>query len=67
MTESNATGPVVCTTCELEIVGQATVRGGRSFCCAGCAIGGPCICSYESGDPHPVDVAEARRDSERSR
>ena len=66
MSQSGATGPVICATCELEIVGPATVRGGRSFCCAGCAVGGPCICSYESADSHPVDVVEARRDGEPS-
>lgn len=67
MSQSNTTGPVVCATCEIEIVGQATVRGGRSFCCAGCAIGGPCICSYDSGDAHPVDVAATRPARQRSR
>ena len=41
------TEPFICVTCEIEIVGAATVHVGLPFCCAGCVAGGPCTCSYD--------------------
>ncbi len=36
-----------CVTCEAEIRGAPTFDTGLPFCCAGCAAGGPCLCSYD--------------------
>lgn len=46
---------IVCVSCEGDIVGSPEFHVGLAFCCAGCVVGGPCICSY---DPAP---GEARR------
>ena len=43
--------PFACVTCEAEIAGQAVFLVGLPFCCAGCAAGGPCICSYDEEVP----------------
>jgi transcription elongation GreA/GreB family factor len=44
--------PVTCATCELEILWPPIERDGGTYCCDGCAIGGPCTCSYdENPDP----------------
>ena len=39
--------PPICATCEIAIAGSPTYHDGIAFCCAGCAAGGPCICSYD--------------------
>jgi len=36
-----------CVTCEIEIEGKPEFHLGLAFCCAGCAISGPCTCSYD--------------------
>jgi hypothetical protein len=44
------TGPgqaVVCTTCELDIAWAPVQEGDHTYCCEGCATGGPCNCSYD--------------------
>ncbi len=40
-----------CESCDIELRGQVLRVGGRPFCCAGCAEGGPCVCSYEEDGP----------------
>lgn len=40
--------PFTCVTCEIEIAGSPTFHIGLPFCCAGCAAGGPCTCSYDT-------------------
>jgi hypothetical protein len=42
---------IQCTTCELAIDWTPVEQMGQYFCCAGCAAGGPCHCSY---DEHPT-------------
>ncbi|MEZ4597019.1 MAG: hypothetical protein R3C32_09385 [Chloroflexota bacterium] len=37
-------------------MGRPLFRGGLPFCCAGCAAGGPCTCSY---DRDQSDATEA--------
>jgi hypothetical protein len=37
-----------CATCEAAINGSPTFDTGLPFCCAGCAAGGPCLCSYDA-------------------
>jgi hypothetical protein len=44
---------LVCVSCEGDIVGSPEFHVGLAFCCAGCVVGGPCICSY---DPAPADA-----------
>jgi hypothetical protein len=49
--------PLACVSCEGEIVGWAEYYAGLPFCCAGCVVGGPCMCSYDL-DPIPTVVDE---------
>ena len=36
-----------CVTCEIDIEGKPEFHLGLAFCCAGCAVSGPCTCSYD--------------------
>ena len=40
-------GAVRCANCGVEIPWRPAVHHGRSYCCGGCAQGGPCYCSYD--------------------
>ena len=45
--KSNAQRQVVrCANCDIEILWPSTVVQGKTFCCTGCAAGGPCNCDY---------------------
>ena len=37
-----------CHTCGIVIRWQPTIVEGRSYCCFGCAQGGPCECDYDN-------------------
>ena len=43
-----------CGTCGVEIPWRPAVHRGQTYCCGGCAQGGPCYCSY---DLATVDLA----------
>jgi hypothetical protein len=58
MSGAMAIVPRSCSTCEVDIVGRPVLRGGLPFCCAGCAAGGPCTCSYDR-DQGSDDTARA--------
>jgi len=45
-----------CDNCGIPIHWQPTIVDGGTYCCLGCAIGGPCTCDY-SRLPH---VGESR-------
>jgi hypothetical protein len=53
----STTKPFSCATCRIEIPGRVTFHLGLPFCCAGCAAGGPCTCSY---DDEPRADAQVR-------
>jgi hypothetical protein len=38
----------MCDTCKIIIRWQATVVDGKTYCCPGCARGGPCNCDYDN-------------------
>lgn len=38
----------VCANCGIRIEWQPTVIDRRTYCCLGCAIGGPCTCDYSN-------------------
>jgi hypothetical protein len=38
----------ICENCGIEIRWQPTVVDGHTFCCTGCAQGGPCECDYDN-------------------
>jgi hypothetical protein len=38
--------PMHCANCDIEILWPPTVVQGKTFCCTGCAAGGPCNCDY---------------------
>ena len=38
----------VCATCGIVILWQPTVIDGQTYCCLGCAQGGPCECDYDN-------------------
>jgi hypothetical protein len=55
----------VCATCEIDVPWRPVRRDGRSYCCEGCAAGGPCSCSYDQpverdGDGAAVATGGAR-------
>ena len=35
---------VTCANCKMPIEEGATLRDGKTYCCDGCADGGPCLC-----------------------
>ena len=35
-----------CANCDIEILWSPVVVHGVTYCCAGCAAGGPCSCDY---------------------
>lgn len=47
---------LVCANCEQQLTGQPFHFDGRPYCCAGCAGGGPCTCTYTATEP--ADDAE---------
>ncbi|TMD78270.1 MAG: hypothetical protein E6I97_07310 [Chloroflexi bacterium] len=38
--------PLRCANCDIDILWKPTVVQGKTFCCTGCAAGGPCSCDY---------------------
>jgi hypothetical protein len=36
-----------CFSCDIELSGEPLMAAGRTYCCSGCAGGGPCSCTYE--------------------
>jgi len=36
-----------CASCEGELIGRPVYRMDETYCCTGCAEGGPCVCLYE--------------------
>ncbi|MEO5965279.1 MAG: hypothetical protein ABIR11_07420 [Candidatus Limnocylindrales bacterium] len=36
-----------CASCDLWITDRPVYRMDETYCCVGCAHGGPCICTYE--------------------
>lgn len=45
---------VKCANCGITITWQPTIVDGRTYCCLGCARGGPCTCDYNHL-PQPTD------------
>ena len=39
-----------CANCDIEFLWLPTIIGGKSYCCTGCANGGPCCCDYSEYD-----------------
>lgn len=39
---------VVCANCGIVVRWQSTTVDGKSYCCLGCAHGGPCECDYDN-------------------
>jgi hypothetical protein len=37
---------VRCANCDIDILWPPTVVQGKTYCCTGCAAGGPCTCDY---------------------
>lgn len=35
-----------CANCDIEILWTPTIRARQTYCCVGCADGGPCTCDY---------------------
>jgi hypothetical protein len=47
--------PPRCANCDIEILWPPTVVQGKTYCCTGCAAGGPCNCDYSQY--HSVNIA----------
>jgi hypothetical protein len=41
------TGKPRCANCGVDIPWRPRIHRGRTYCCGGCAQGGPCYCSYD--------------------
>ena len=60
-----------CASCDIEITTEPVTVDGRTFCCRGCADGGPCGCGYEdgfgryprNGHPDPLVVSDPFEDT----
>lgn len=35
-----------CANCDIDILWPPTIVQGKTYCCTGCAAGGPCNCDY---------------------
>jgi hypothetical protein len=46
-----------CATCDHPITGHPVFHIGLTFCCAGCAADGPCMCSYDAVEDDPPAIA----------
>ena len=44
-----------CENCGIVIRWQPTIIGDKTYCCLGCAQGGPCECDYDNL-PHPEEM-----------
>lgn len=38
----------VCANCRIVIQWEPTIIEGKTYCCLGCAQGGPCSCDYDN-------------------
>ena len=47
MNQTSVSDLVLCAGCELDVAWPPLERDGQAYCCAGCAAGGPCCCSYD--------------------
>ena len=62
-------GTYVCANCEIAFDWTPAVQAERTYCCTGCAAGGPCTCDYASlsrpeaapGAVRPLAYTEAGR------
>ena len=52
---------LTCDNCEEQLTGEPFYFDGNVYCCAGCAGGGPCTCTYQ-----PPTEGEADTDADRS-
>lgn len=55
-TEKSTSVRQICACCEIEIDGPPVIRDGQTYCCEGCAAGGPCTCDYTSQETAPAAV-----------
>ena len=49
-----------CANCFIEFSWPSTVVERQEYCCAGCARGGPCVCTYPSPGAAPMLAAASR-------
>jgi hypothetical protein len=40
-----------CANCDIELTGQGLQADDGTYCCSGCAEGGPCTCTYVDQPP----------------
>jgi hypothetical protein len=45
-TASRRQVPLRCANCDIDILWPPVVVQGKTYCCTGCAAGGPCNCDY---------------------
>ena len=43
-------GGLRCANCGVEISRPLVLEDGNGYCCGGCALGGPCYCSYDAAE-----------------
>lgn len=55
-----------CLNCGLAISWPSIIVNGMEYCCGGCALGGPCYCSYDAaGSEEPIEDPVNRVDGPR--
>lgn len=54
MGQDKAQGSLRCANCDIEIEWGPTILRGTTFCCEGCARGGPCSCDYSDLPTTPI-------------
>lgn len=47
-----------CSNCGLPITWPSVLVDGVEYCCGGCALGGPCYCSYDEEEPKDMRPVE---------
>ena len=49
---------VRCVGCEMPLDRPGAVYAGLTYCCEGCAGGGPCVCTYDERVPSNADSVD---------
>ena len=49
---------VSCVGCEMTLDRPGVVYAGLTYCCDGCAAGGPCVCTYDDRVPSNADSVD---------
>jgi hypothetical protein len=58
----------VCANCGIVVRWQPTIIGTKTYCCLGCAEGGPCDCDYDNlPQPNETNAMVLHKESRTAR